>query len=304
MIKVGILEAASATGAEIVRILLNHPDIELTWAQSSVAQGPLPSAIRGIAGECRLAFCRQPAEPVDVVLNCSPVPVSPDLLSRIASDPATVRVIETAADDVPDTYTYGLCELNRKALVRGAMAARHVSPLAMAVELALLPLAKNLLLNSPIYVSAVTGTSSGRGITRRCCGKLPECDEIAEAMRLAQSSFYQPVDIVEMRAGASEGLMAVVSVQCGMALGEIRPLFEKTYDDHNFTFVSTENVDTRDIAGTNKCLLHLDKEGDMLHITSVLDPKVKGTAGNAAHILNLMFGLHERTGLALKSNPD
>ncbi len=304
MIKVGILEAATAHGAELVRILLNHPDIQLEWAQSSVTQGPVAATVRGIAGDTTMSFCRLPLAPVDIIINCSQEPVSSESVAAIAADPAKVRIIETAATDLPDTFVYGLCELNRKALVRGAMTARHVTPLAMAVELALLPLAKHLMLNSPVRVAASVGTNGPRTISRRAGGTLPECDEIASAMRLAQSSFFQPVDIVEMRCGGTEGLMAVVSVQCSMPVGEVRPLYEKCYDDHNFVFVSHDAVDTRDVLGTNKCLLHVDKDGDMLRITSVLDPRVKGAAGNTVHILNLMFGLHERTGLAMKANPE
>ena len=304
MIKVGILEAATAHGAELVRILLNHPDVQLEWAQSSVAQGALSSTVRGIAGDTAMNFCRLPLAPVDVIINCSPVPVSAESVAAIATDPAKVRIIETAATESPDTYVYGLCELNRKALVRGAMTARPVSPLAMAVELALLPLAKHLLLNSPVSVAATVGTNGPRAISRRAGGMLPECEEIASAMRLAQSSFFQPVDIVEMRCGGTEGLMAVVSVQCSMPVGEVRPLYEKCYDDHNFVFISADPIDTRDVLGTNKCLLHVDKDGDTLRVTAVLDPRVKGAAGNTVHILNLMSGLHERTGLAMKANPE
>lgn len=304
MIKVGILEAATAHGSELIRILLNHPDVKIEWAQSSVAQGPVSASVRGIAGETDLSFCRNALSPVDLIVNCSPTPVSTELMAGMAADPSKVRVIEAAADDLSDNYVYGLCELNRKQLVRGAMLARHVSPLAMAVELALLPLAKHLMLTSPVSVAAAVGVSCTRAITRRGVGNLPECTEVADALRLAQSSFFQPIEMVEMRCGGADGLMAVVSVHCPISAGELRPLYEKAYEDHNFTFVSDEMVDTRDVAGTNKCLLHLDKEDDTLRVTAVLDPRVKGGAGNTVHLMNLMFGLHERTGLALISNPE
>jgi len=304
MIKVGILEAASAQGAELVRILLNHPDVELEWAQSSLAQGPIAASIRGITGETAMAFSRQIISPVDVIINCSSTPVAAESIAAAAADPAKVKIIEMSASELPDCFVYGLCEMNRKALVRGAMAAHNPSPLSMAVELALLPLAKHLMLNSSISVSAAVGINGTSAISRRGVGYIPECDEIAAALRLVQSSFSQHIDIVEMRCGGAEGLMAVVSVQCPLPVGELRPLYEKAYEDHNFTFVSTEAVDTRDIAGTNKCLLHLDKQDDILRVTAVLDPRIKGSAGNAVHLLNLMFGLHERIGLALISVPD
>lgn len=304
MIKVGILEAASAHGAELVRILLHHPDVELVWAQSSVAQGPLSAYVRGISGDTDLQFGRLTLAPVDAIINCSNVAVAPEFLAATAVDPEKVRVIEMSAGQADEDCVYGLCELNRKALVRGAVKACCVSPLAMAVELALLPLAKNLLLNSPVSVTAATGVSGTRAITHRSMGRIPECDEIAETLRTVQSSFAQPMDIVEMRCGGAEGLMAVVSMKCPVSIGELRPLYEKCYEDHNFTYVSDQPVDTRDVAGTNKCMLHLDKDGEMLRVTAVLDPALKGSAGNAVHLMNLLFGLHERTGLELIARAD
>lgn len=299
MIKVGILEAASPHGAELVRILLHHPDVELVWVQSSVVQGPVSAYVRGVSGDTDLQFGRLTLAPVDAIINCSSVAVEPGFLAAAAVDPEKVRVIEMCSQEVGDDYVYGLCELNRKALVRGALRARCVSPLAMAVELALLPLARHLLLNAPVSVAAASGVRGTRAISHRVMGHLPECEEITAVLRTVQSSFSQPLDIVELRCGGSDGLMAVVSMPCRVSIGEIRPLYEKFYDDHNFTYVSEDTVDTRDVVGTNKCMLHIDKDGDMLRVTSVLDAAVKGSAGNAVHLLNLLFGLHERTGLEL-----
>ena len=304
MIKVGILEAASATGAQLVRILLHHPDVHIVWAQSSLAQGPLSATIRGIAGDTDLSFTRSAFSPVAVIINCSTAPVTGDFVASIAADPAKIRIIELAATDLPDTFIYGLCELNRKALVRGALTARNPTPLAMAVELALLPLAKHLMLTAAVNVAATVGVAATKGISRRGMGMLPESEEIASALRLAQSSFYQQIDIVEMRAGGADGLMAIITLPTAMPLGSLLALYEETYSDHNFTFVSREPIDTRDVLGTNKCLLHLDKNSDTLRITVALDPRIKGTAGNAVHILNLLFGLHECTGLNLIASSD
>lgn len=304
MIKVGILEASTSHGAQLVRILLHHSDVEIVWAQSSVAQGLLNSVIKGIKGDTDLSFCRVAIGAVDVVINCSATPVQPEFIAAIASDPSKVRVIETCATEISDQYVYGLCELNRKALVRGALLARQPSALAMAVELSLLPLAKHLMLNAPVSVSAATGVGGDEYISQRGSGALPECGEIASALRLVQSSFYQSVDIVEMRCGGARGLMTITSIPCAMSVGELRDLYEKSYEDHNFVHVSHDAVDTRDVAGTNKCMLHLDKSGDMLRVTCVLDPRIKGSAGNIVHIMNLLFGLHECTGLNLISTID
>ena len=91
---------------------------------------------------------------------------------------------------------------------------------------------------------------------------------------------------------------------------EVRRLYEEAYSDHSFTFPVDEEVSVSDILNTNKCLINvarLDDGSDLalaypgIKITAVLDNFVKGSAGNAVHCMNLLFGLSERTGLALKA---
>lgn len=87
-----------------------------------------------------------------------------------------------------------------------------------------------------------------------------------------------------------------------MALDEIVKLYEDYYDDHNFTYVINRMPDLKDVVNTNKCLLYLTKEDGKLLIVSVIDNLLKGASGQAVHNMNLLFGLHERTGLNLKAS--
>ena len=92
----------------------------------------------------------------------------------------------------------------------------------------------------------------------------------------------------------------MVYVDCPVSIEEVRKLYEDYYDDHNFTFVTDKAPDLKDVVNTNKCILHLDKVGDKLLITSVIDNLLKGASGTAVHNMNLLFGLQERIGLNLK----
>lgn len=87
-----------------------------------------------------------------------------------------------------------------------------------------------------------------------------------------------------------------------MSTDSLHRLFEDFYDDHNFTFIVGRPVDILDVANTNKALIHIEKNDDELTISTVIDNIVKGSSGNAIHCMNLLFGLHERTGLCLKAS--
>ena len=87
-----------------------------------------------------------------------------------------------------------------------------------------------------------------------------------------------------------------------MALDEIVKLYEDYYNDHNFTYVINRMPDLKDVVNTNKCLLYLTKEDGKLLIVSVIDNLLKGASGQAVHNMNLLIGLHERTGLNLKAS--
>ena len=83
----------------------------------------------------------------------------------------------------------------------------------------------------------------------------------------------------------------------------IRQLYEQYYSDHNFVFLVDRPIVAADVENTNKCLIRLDKDErkGLLTVHAVMDLLLKGGAGTAVHAMNLLFGLHERAGLALKA---
>jgi len=307
MIKAGITGGESKVAGEIIRLLLNHPDVDLKWIQSEQYAGTRVSDVhQGLIGECDMAIVNQPIwDEIDVLFNCCHTGSSRAFLDNAVEYMEGIRIIDLSGDRriaaEGNGYVYGLPELNRKAIVRGATRVANPGAFATAVELALLPLAKNLLVNSDIHVAAVSGDPTlADNIKLYNAFTHSHVAEIEQTVRALQSSFKSHVEMVPMLGSFSRGLIAAVYLDCPLSLDDVRRLYDDYYSDHSFTFVADKQVDLKDVANTNKCILHLEKYGNRLLVTSVIDSMLKGAAGTAVHNMNLVFGLSERTGLALK----
>ena len=321
MIKAGIIGGAGYTAGELIRLLINHPDVQLMWVNSSSNAGnPVASVHQGLIGETDLVFTDQtPFDEINVLFFCTPHGQTRTFLESY-SVPDDLRIIDLSTDyrhqDGTHDFVYGLPELNRKAIVRGAKHIANPGCFATAIQLALLPLAKNLLLNKDVHVFAITG-STGAGVKPAPTSHFSwrndnisiykpfrhqHLDEIRQSLSQLQNSFASEIDFIPVRGCFSRGIFATLYLDCPVELSEIRRLYDDYYSDHNFTFVTDKMPDLKDVVNTNKCLLHLEKEGNKLIIVSVIDNLLKGASGTAVHNMNLLFGLHERTGLCLKGS--
>lgn len=321
MIKAGIIGGAGYTAGELIRLLINHPDVQLMWVNSSSNAGnPVASVHQGLIGETDLVFTDQtPFDEINVLFFCTPHGQTRTFLES-HSVPDDLRIIDLSTDyrhqDGTHDFVYGLPELNRKAIVRGAKHIANPGCFATAIQLALLPLAKNLLLNKDVHVFDITG-STGAGVKPAPTSHFSwrndnisiykpfrhqHLDEIRQSLSQLQNSFASEIDFIPVRGCFSRGIFATLYLDCPVELSEIRRLYDDYYSDHNFTFVTDKMPDLKDVVNTNKCLLHLEKEGNKLIIVSVIDNLLKGASGTAVHNMNLLFGLHERTGLCLKGS--
>ena len=166
MIKVGIIGGAGYTAGELLRLLINHPDVEIVFVNSaSNAGNRITDVHSGLFGETDLVFTDQlPLDEIDCLFFCT---AHGDTRKFMESHtlPETLRVVDLSMDyrieSEEHDFVYGLPELNRKRIIR----ARHIANpgcFATAIQLGLLPLAKNLLLNNPVHITAITG-STGAG---------------------------------------------------------------------------------------------------------------------------------------------
>lgn len=299
MIKTAITGGHTRRAGELIRILINHPDVVIKAIHTPapmLANRPVADFHRGLVGDTDLIFDSAPFSPdgIDVVFI-----TGTDIPANLDQNP-DLKVINLTRTPV-EGYVYGLPELNRKPLVRGALRANVPSASATAVLLSLLPLAKNLLLIAPIDVRLSLGTTDATLFPLRE-------NEIEDALRSLQSSFKAPVNMtIETNSTRQRVTTATVTTTVGATLQQARELFTDYYDDHNLTHIVVDRLPIPDdVIGTAKALISVDSipedtDPTTLTVTTALDAPIKGSAGQAVHIMNLLTRLHEKTGLALKS---
>lgn len=319
MIRAGIIGGAGYTAGELIRLLINHPDVELQWVHSTSNAGNLIADVhQGLIGDTYMRFTdKTDWSAIDVLFCCTPHGETRRFLSEVQV-PDDLRIVDLSTDfrieDGTHDFVYGLPELNRKRIVRGARHVANPGCFATAIQLALLPMAAHLMLNSDIHVTAITG-STGAGVKPSATSHFSwrndnvsiykpfrhqHLAEIRQSLSTLQNSFTAPIEFIPVRGCFSRGIMAAVYFDTPIALDEIRGIYDEYYSDHSFTFVTDKNPDLKDVVNTNKCLLHLDKIDNKLLVTSVIDNLIKGASGQAVHNMNLLFGLQERVGLNLK----
>lgn len=321
MIKAGIIGGAGHRAGELIRLLVNHPDVEIIYVHNPAASGKHVCEIHhGLTGETDLRFTSTvELANIDVAFSCLPKGQSARLLDTIEM-PQDLKFIDLSSDFRTDSgqlgFVYGLPELNRKPMVRGAARVATPGSVAMAVELALLPLAKNLMLNSPIHVTAITGTTDTEtapgsvidferrhdNISLSQAFTHPQLDEVIGTLKSLQTSFNSPINLLSFGGSFPRGTLIAAYFDTPIDLRHIRQIYEDYYDDHSFTFVVDRLVDIKDVANTNKCLIHIEKTGERMLVTAAIDNLLKGASGNAVHCMNLLFGLQERVGLFLKGS--
>lgn len=321
MIRAGIIGGAGYTAGELLRLLINHPDVEVAWVHSTSNAGNLVTDIhQGLIGETNLRFSdTTPWEETDVVFFCTPHGQSRTFIKENPI-PEDIKIVDLSNDfrlkssDDEHDFVYGLPEMNRKPMVRGAKHVANPGCFATAIQLALLPLAKNHLIKSDIHITAITG-STGAGVKPSATShyswrndnvsiykpfRHQHLGEIMQTMRELQPDFDAEINFVPVRGCFSRGIMAIVYLDIDEDIETIRQMYEEAYSDHSFTFVTDKQPDLKDVVNTNKCVIHLEKVDGKLLITSVIDNLLKGASGTAVHNMNLLFGLSERTGLNLK----
>jgi N-acetyl-gamma-glutamyl-phosphate reductase len=318
MIQIGIIGGAGYTAGELIRLLINHPDAEIVFIHSTSHAGEKVADVHGgLFGETDMTFTNElPLNAINMLFFCC---AHGDTKKFIGSHPLpdALKVIDLSADyriqSEEHDFIYGLPELNRRQICKS----RHVANpgcFATCIQLAVLPLAKHLMLNSELHIHAITG-STGAGARPGASTHFSwrsdnvsiykpfehqHLEEIRQSLVQLQHSFHSPVNFIPVRGNFTRGIFATTYISTKIDQIEIRRIYETYYHDHSFTFLTDKNPDLKQVVNTNKCLLHLQKFGDKLLIISMIDNLLKGAAGQAVHNMNLLFGLEETVGLHLK----
>lgn len=320
-IRVAIAGGTGYTGGELFRILLNHPNVEIVAATTTSSEGVrVDSVHRDLIGETELCFGYELNDP-DVIFLCLGHGISRQFVDTHDIKPSC-RIIDLGNDFRLDGdyagrhFVYGLCESARED-IRKAHDVANPGCFATAIQLATLPLAAAGLINDEIHVTAITGsTGAGKkpGETTHfsyrsdniSIYKLFTHQHLAEIKQNLSAVNPQnkdyTVNFVPLRGDFTRGIFASVYTRAaeGMSQDDYRKLYEEYYAGSPFVFHSAEGISMKEVANTNKGLLHVELHDGYVHIASAIDNLVKGAAGQAVQNMNLMFGLPEDTGLRLK----
>lgn len=328
MIKIGILGAAGYTGGELIRLLVNHPEAEIVFANSESNAGNLVADVHeGLLGDTDLRFTdAMPFDEVDVVFFCFGHGKSEQFLQE-HTIPAHVKIIDLAQDfriaAPTHDYVYGLPEIH-KAQIQQCQHLANPGCFATCIQLGLLPLAKAGLLTHDVAVNAITG-STGAG--QKPVGTThfswrtdnmsiykvfthQHLHEIRQSLTELQGSLDASIDFIPYRGDFARGIFCTEVVKFDGAEGtptnptaeQLAGMYRTFYADAAFTHYVDKALDLKQVVNTNKALVHIDKFGNKAVITCIIDNLLKGAVGQAVQNMNLMFGVDEKAGLGLKAN--
>ena len=307
MIKVGIIGAAGYTAGELIRLLVNHPEVEITFAHSTSNAGqPFHAVHTGLIGDTEQCFSdTYDLHAIDVLFLCSGHGKSTAFWTENEC-PDTLKIIDLAQDyrDEHDGYVYGLPELQREKI---CACTRLANPgcFATAIQLALLPMIGR---TTEASVTAITGsTGAGQKPTstthfswRNDNMSVYKAFTHQHLLEIGRNTGMQ-VEFIPMRGDFSRGIIAAVTMPFNGTAEEAYELYSNYYKDAAFTHVINKEVNLKDVVNTNKCVLQTQVHEGRLLVTSVIDNLLKGASGQALQNMNLMFGLDEKMGLNLKA---
>lgn len=321
-VKVGIIGGAGYTGGEAIRILVNHPDVELVFVHSNSNGGNLLSDVHAdLLGDTPMRFTDELRTDVDVLFLCVGHGDARKFLEENPI-PDQVRIIDLSQDFRLEAassigrrrFVYGLPEMNREQ-IRTAHNIANPGCFATCLQLGMLPLAAKGLLNGEVHITATTG-STGAGqkpsstthfswrsnnLSVYKAFEHQHLREIGESLRSLMPAFEGPINFVPYRGDFARGIIASIYLDYPLSIEEAKALYADYYRDAAFTHLSDKSVFLKQVVNTNKCLISLEKHGDKLLVMSTIDNLLKGASGQAVQNMNLMFGLDERAGLRLKA---
>ncbi len=321
MIKAGIVGGAGYTGGELIRLLLNHPVVEMSFVHSkSNAGNPLYKVHGDLVGETDIRFTDKPSDNIDILFLCVGHGEAKKYLSEnTVSD--NIRVIDLSQDfRLSGTsgighrkFVYGLPELNRD-IIRTAANIANPGCFATAIQLGLLPLAKAGML-AEINITGITG-STGAGQSLSTTSHFSwranniqayktlthqHLHEIGESLAQLQPQQNMEINFIPWRGDFTRGIFISSMVNSTLTQEEIFSLYENYYAGHPFTSVSRDTIFLKQVVNTNKCIIQPEKVGSKLVIHSIIDNLLKGASGQAVQNMNLMCGIDECAGLKLKA---
>ncbi|MBC5991764.1 N-acetyl-gamma-glutamyl-phosphate reductase [Pontibacter cellulosilyticus] len=327
-IKAGIVGGAGYTGGELLRLLTNHPNVEIAFVHSKSQAGkPVYEVHKDLLGDTELYFKDTLQEDVDVLFLCvghgeakkfveaEKLPVSIRIIDLSQDYRWNESIREATVEASGRTFVYGLPELQREE-IKQAQNIANPGCFATAIQLALLPLAEQNQLQQEIHISGITGsTGAGQSLSATSHyswrdGNISNykvlqhqhLNEIRRTLAGMQQDDLAEINFVPYRGPFTRGILCTSYLNSTLSIEEAEQMYKSYFRSHPFVTIADSIPDLKQVTNTNKCLLYLEKHDDKLVITSLIDNLLKGASGQAVQNMNLMFGLEETAGLKLKAS--
>lgn len=321
MKSVGIIGGSGYTGGELIRLVIHHPALKLDFVYSTTRAGKaVTTAHPDLLGSLNLNFTDTVNPDIDLLYLCLGHGNSRAFLENYSFSEKTIIIdlgndfrLNDDREFGGKQFVYGLPELQREEIEK-ATAIANPGCFATAIQLALLPLAKNNLIKDAVHINATTG-STGAGVGLSATSHfswrnnnlswykpfthqhLGEIHQSLQQLKAPSKLFFMP-----QRGDFTRGIFATAYTQFEGSLEEAKALYQKYYASHPFTQISDEEVSLKSVVNTNFCFLHLHKYENTLLITSVIDNLVKGASGQAIQNTNILMGWEENLGIQLKAS--
>ena len=323
MIDVGIIGGAGYVAGELIRCLLHHPKVHINFLYSHSQTGKKVSDIHQDIVNDKLLFSDKINHDVNIIFLCLGHGKSREFLENHSFSTATKIIdlsndfrLSSNASFLNKKFIYGLVEFN-KSLIKKASYIANPGCFATAIQLGLVPLAKAKLLQNPIHVHAITGsTGAGQSLSptshfswrsNNISTYKPfvhqHLDEIIQSLNIIQKEIaIGHINFLPIRGNFTRGIFANMYCDCPWTEEELKNLFIHFYKDAKFVFVKDHTIHLKQVQNTNYCFLQVQKIDGKVLITSVIDNLLKGAVGQAIQNMNLMFDFPETQGLSLKAS--
>jgi N-acetyl-gamma-glutamyl-phosphate reductase len=321
-VNIGIVGGAGYTGGELLRVLLRHPNAHISFVHSTSSAGELVSKVHAdLVGDTDLKFTNTLDQDIDVLFLCVGHGDASKFLTANEIK-ASIKIIDLSQDFRlagsavigNRNFVYGLPELQKEA-IKSATNIANPGCFATAIQLGLLPLAAKGLLKE-VYTTGITGsTGAGQGLSNTShfswranniqaykTLQHQHLNEIVQSLAQLQGNQNAEVNFVPWRGDFTRGIFVTSVVSADISLDALYDLYNAYYEGHAFTHVSKNNIDLKQVVNTNKCLIHIEQQGNKIAIHTVVDNLLKGAVGQAVQNMNLIFGIDEAAGLQLKAN--
>lgn len=321
MINIGIVGGTGYAAGELLRLLIHHPEANIRFIYSTSKAGEKVTSVhQDLIGETALSFSHELDPDIDLLFLCMGHGNSKTFLqSHAVADNTSIIDLSRDFRLAPNqsngsrSFVYGFPELQKEA-IKDAENIANPGCFATAIQLAMLPLAHSGNLHHDVHIHGITG-STGAGSSLRETTHFSwrnnnvsiykplrhqHIGEVQQKLQQLSPDFDGELNFIPVRGNFTRGIFISAYTKCTLSPEKAQTLYQEFYRNSSFAHISDTPLHLKQVVNTNRGLLHVEKAGDKLLITSIIDNLLKGASGQAVENMNLMFGFDEKTGLQLK----